>query len=71
MRQSVAEMFDQYLLSAYGTRSLPHTQLQEVRRAFYAGAHGLFCESGLSRDEQRVYQDELDAYKQDALAGRK
>lgn len=61
--ESLAEMFDRYLLAVYGTRSVPNGELEPVRRAFYAGFDTAFCLHGLSKAEQHRIEDELDEHK--------
>ena len=59
---TVNEMFESYLKSAYPDTVLHPVQLQELRRAFYAGVWGGLNLSG--RDHEAAYHECAEFKKQ-------
>jgi glycerate kinase len=70
--ETVVEMFDSYLKTAYPRQKIEGTQLQEVRRSFYAGVAGGISVNayGLMRAELiEQWIAELDRFKEQVKKG--
>lgn len=76
MRESIAEMFERYCHTTYGP-ALENIErennftFREVRRAFYRGVYAMLCQNGLKKEDAVRYENEIESFEKEVLAGSK